>query len=281
LLRAEWSVSEDLVMELIRRRSPAALFYGNLLLANLSYSDPSRAPACLTLMKTQIVPFLLAENLAWDWSIIFCVAALDVEVMWPDFREILRQIFDHFDGVAEGPGSTTFVEALYKVCYCHDIALGRHVIDFLISDRARFLGPRWRDCSLQVFAAMLARSPETLRQVFAAENVDEAIIREARGRQSEEIIKQSRLFPFQVDLNRFLAWLYIAEPRLRRIVVKDFIGSLAMGESVKDFAAGVRQTLVAFIDYFFGKHPEEMAAGPVSEAEIESNVMANRARRKE
>ena len=281
LLRAEWSVSEELVMELIRRRSPAALFYGNLLLANLSYSDPSRAPACLALMKTQIVPFLLAENLAWDWSIVFCVAALDVEVMWPDFQAILEQIFDHFDRIDEGPGSTTFVEALYKVCYCHDISLGRHVIEFLISDRARFLGPRWRDCSLQVFAAMLARSPETLRQVFAAENVDEAIIREARGRQSEEIIKQSRLFPFQVDLNRFLAWLYIAEPRLRRIVVKDFIGSLAMGESVKDFAAGVRQTLVAFIDYFFGKHPEEMAAGPVSEAEIEANVAANRARRKE
>jgi hypothetical protein len=280
LMRADWSVSEDLVMELIARRTPSALFHGNLILANLSYSDPRLALLALKLMRERIVPLLLAENLAWDWSIIFCIATLDTEAMWPDLEAILTRIFDHFDASGENEAVTSFVDALYKVCYCHDIALGRHVIAFLIADRGRYLGQRWRKCTLQVFAAMLARSPKTLRQIFAAENVEEALLRAARGEQSDEIIKQSRLFPFQVDLNRFIAWLYVAEPRLRRVVVKDFIGSLAIGNSVEDFAAGVRQTLVAFIEYFFGKHPDAMPAGPLDEKEIEASVTANRARRK-
>ena len=272
LLRAGWSTTEALVKELIGRRTPSALFFGNLLLANLSYSDPSLAGKSLVLIRDHVVPTLLGEGLTCDWSVAFCIAALDIERLWPEFEAILRQLLVHFEQSADADGRAAFGDALYKICYCHDIAFGRRLIELLLREREAFLGPLWRDTSLKVFAAMLARSPSVLRAACHAEGVDDGIIRSAQAAQSEEIVRQSRLFPFQVDINRFLAWLYLSEPRLRHPVVKYFIGSLAVGDSVGAFAAGVRQTLVAFINVFFGDDPETALKGRLSIEEITDSV---------
>ena len=148
----------------------------------------------------------------------------------------------------------------------------------LLREREVFLGPLWRDVSLKVFAAMLARDPTVLRAACLAEGVDDGVIRSAQACQSEEIVRQSRLFPFQVDINRFLAWLYISEPRLRHPVVKYFIGSLAVGDSVGAFTAGVRQTLVAFINVFFGDDPDGAPRGRLTIEEIVGSVRTARGR---
>ena len=111
------------------------------------------------------------------------------------------------------------------------------VISLLLSDRQRFLGPLWRVCTLKVLAAMQVRSPQDLYRFLAEQGADEALAREARHYQSAEIVKQSRLFSFQVDVNRCVAWIFVAEPRSRRAVIKHFIGSLALGDLVADFRA--------------------------------------------
>jgi hypothetical protein len=123
---------------------------------------------------------------------------------------------------------------------------------------------------------MQVRSPASLYAVLAAEAADESLAREARACQSEEIVKQSRLFPFQVDVNRCVAWMFVSEPRLRHAVVKYFIGSMAMGDSVADFPRGVRQTMVAIMNVFFGDHPESAPAGRLSLEEIATAVAVAR-----
>ena len=78
---------------------------------------------------------------------------------------------------------------------------------------------------------------------------------------SDELVRQSRLFPLQVDANRFTAWIYVGEPALRHAVIKHFIGSLAGGDSVRDFAVGFRQTLMAIIEVYFGGDRDRLPRG--------------------
>ena len=276
LMRQDWSVTESIVMELIERRTPSALFHGQLLLSNLAFSDRSLAQPSLELLRDRIIPPLLAEGAQCDWSMSFCVASLDVEQLWPTFEGLLQAFFGHFDKLADAGSCSEFGDHLYKVCYCNDLMLGRNVIALMLRDRPRFLGSLWRACTMKVFAAMQARSPETLYAVLATEGADEGLAREARTYETAEIVKQSRLFPFQVDVNRFVAWTFVAEPRLRHAIVKHFIGSVAMGKSVEDFPRGVRQTMVAIMNVFFGDHPEGAPDGRLSVEEIEASVSAAR-----
>jgi len=278
MLREGWERTADFVRELTGRRTASALYFGHLILANLSYSRPGLAEPSLALVEEELLPGLLAENLAFDWSIVFCIAALDIARLWPRFERILRRLLDHADRSGDEAVRVALGDALYKICYCHDIGFGRRLIELMLRERESFLGARRREATLKVFAAMLARNPAVLRAACAAEGIEETLIREARARESEEIVKQSRLFPFQVDINRFLAWLYLSEPRLRHPVIKYFIGSLATGDSVADFAAGVRQTLIAFINVFFGADPEDAPRGRLSVEEIADAVRAARPR---
>ncbi len=272
LLRQNWSVTESLVMELIGRRTPSALYYGQLLLANLAYSDAKLAPAALALMRDRIIPELLRDGADSDWSIPFCIAMLDVERLWPIFDGLLDHFFAHFERLGDAAACAGFGDHLYKVCYCHDSKLGERVVARLLRERERFLGPLWRDATMKVLAAMLTRSPAILRACLAAQGLDESLMREARGFQSPEIVKQSRLFPLQVDINRFLAWIFVAEPRMRRAIVKHFIGSLALGSSIRDFPPGVRQTIVALFSVFFGDHPEDAPQGRLDRDEIAAAI---------
>jgi hypothetical protein len=238
-MRQDWSVTRSLVMELIDQRTPSAVFHGQLLLSNLAFSDRRFAQPCLELLRDQIIPALLAAKVEGDWSLSFCVASLDVERLWPTFEGLLDVFFGHFEGLRDAQACSEFGDHLYKVCYCSDATLGRNVIALMLRNRERFLGALWRACTMKVLAALQTRNPAILYAVLAAEGADESLAREARTYETEEIAKQSRLFPFQVDVNRFVAWMFVAEPRLRYAIAKYFIGSLAMGESVADFARGV------------------------------------------
>ena len=280
LMRQDWSVTRSLVLELIGRRTSSAVFHGQLLLSNLAFSDRRFARPALELMRDEIIPALLpADDLERDWSMSFCIASLDVENLWPAFEGLLQVFFAHFDRRGDAAACRAFGDHLYKVCFCSDPMLGRGVIALMLRDRARFLGPLWRDCTMKVLAALQTRNPASLYAVLAAEGADESLAREAASAyETPEIVKQCRLFPFQVDVNRFVAWIFVAEPRLRHAVIKYFIGSLAAGELVADFPRGVRQTLVALLNVFFGDHPESAPSGPLSVDEIAAAVAAARGR---
>lgn len=276
LMRDDWTATESLVMELIRRRTPSAVFHGQLVLSNIAFADPALAQRCLALWRDRILPDLLADGMDFDGSMSFCVASMDVEGLWPTFEGVLQVFFRHFEALASVDACTAFGDHLYKVCHCSDVMLGRRLVALLLRDRARFLGPLWRTCSLKVFAALQVRSPADLLAVLAAEGADEALAREARGHQSADIVKNSRLFPFQVAVNRWTVWNFVHEPRLRYATVKHFIGSLAAGSSVADFPRGVRQTMVAVMNVFFGDHPEHVPASRLSVEEIAASVAAAR-----
>src|SRR5262249_37312274 len=138
--------------------------------------------------------------------------------------------------------------------------------------------PQWRACTLKVLAALQTRSPTILYAMLAAEGVDEGLAREALIQASEEIVKQSRLFPFQVEVNRFVAWMFVAEPRLRHAIVKHFIASLGAGQWVADFSRGGREAMGALLNVFFGDHPETAPSGRLSLDEIAAAVSAARGR---
>jgi hypothetical protein len=73
--------------------------------------------------------------------------------------------------------------------------------------------------------------------------------------------------------------VYVGEPRLRRTVIKYFVGSLATGDSIEDFSTGVRQTVVALMRVFFGgdaTRTHEVPAGPLSFDDIEAATLAAR-----
>ncbi len=276
LLRDDWAATESLVMELMQRRTPSAVFHGQLLLSNIAFADPALSQRCLALWRDRILPGLLADGMDFDGSMSFCVASMDVERLWPTFEGVLQVFFRHFDALASADACTAFGDHLYKVCHCSDVMLGRQLVAMMLRDRARFLGPLWRTCTLKVVAALQVRSPADLLAVLAAEGADEALAREARGQQSPEIVKNSRLFPFQVAVNRWTVWNFVHEPRLRYATVKHFIGSLAAGSSVADFPRGVRLTMVAIMNIFFGDHPERAPSGRLSVEEIAASVAAAR-----
>jgi hypothetical protein len=276
LVRQPWAVAEALVMELIERRTRSTLFYGNLLLANLAYSDVNLAGPALSLMRDRIVPLLLSEGLLCDWSITFCIATLDVGSLWPIQSGILDQLFAAMDARGGPDNCPDINQMLYKLCLTHEVELGRRALDKLLAEQDRFLAPRWRNFSLTLMAAMLTRSPPTLHAAIRDSGAPESVITEARSHRSDELVLQSRLFPLQTDINRFVAWLYLHEPRLRRGVIAQFIGSLACGRDVTDFGVGVRRMAVTLISVFLGDAPDPVPGGPLTVAEVEAGVAASR-----
>jgi hypothetical protein len=279
LLREPWAVTEAFVMELIERRSDATVFYGNLLLANLAYTDVHLAESCMVLMRDRIVPLLLKERLRCDWSIAFCIATLDVATLWPLQSAILDQLFAALEARDDDAEFAAFCSLVFKICYTHEIDLGRRMLEKLLADPERFLARRWRPVTLKVFAAMLTRNPATLYAAIRGAGASESLVSEARDSRTPDVVEQSRLFPLQADINRFVAWLYIKEPRLRYSVVKHFIGGLACGRSVGDFAVGVRQLVVTIMSVFLGDAPDRVPQGPLTTAEIAASVAASRRER--
>jgi hypothetical protein len=251
LIRLEWTAVEAFLLELFAQRSAAAGFYGNLLVANLAYVDASLAVPGLVLMRDRIAPLLLREGLKTDWSIAFCIASLDVPQTWPVLRDILEQLFAFAENPGRSDACAELAATLYKACYCADIALGRNLIAFLLEQPERFLGPVWRGATLRAVLAMATRSPATLESILGDGRME--LAREARAHDpTGEIVKQSRLFPLQVALNRWLARMWASEPRLRAVAITHVVGGLALGKSADDFAVAIRHVLVQFIAVYFG-----------------------------
>ena len=278
LLRGDWAATEAFIIELIERRTSSAVFHGQLLLANLAYSEHRCVAPSMALLDQRIFPLLLREDLDNDWSIMFCIATLDVASSWPRIESMLRQLFDRFETRRNPAARAALGSSFFKIAYCRDPELGRRALDWILDDSKRFLGPLWRECTMKFFAALLARNPALLRAALIGRQLDDSLVREARQYMSEDLVKHSRLFPMQVDVNRFTAWIYVSEPRLRHAVVKHFIGSLAAGDSVQEFAAGFRRTLFAILNVFFGERPEQAPAGRLSVEEIVAQTRSGRRR---
>lgn len=276
LRHADWSVTESLVKELIERRTMSASFFGNLILCNLSYTDVGFARPSLELVRDWIVPLVLRERLFIDWSTMCCIATLDAAGLWDVFESILRTAFDELEQRGDPDAIKEFSSAFFKISYCRDLELGRRTIEMLCRERQRFLGPVWRATTLELFAAMLTRHPATLQATLVAAGIEDSILREARAHQTPEVIELSRMFPFQVDVNRYAAWLYASQPRMRESFIKHFIGWMVFGTSIPDFAAGVRQTLVSSITYHFAENPEILPLTRLSVEEIAAAVAAGR-----
>ena len=275
----DWSVTESLVKELIERRTMSASFFGNLILCNLSYTDIGFARPSLELVRDWIAPLVLRERLFIDWSTMCCIATLDAAGLWDVFEGILRLAFDELERRGDPVAIKEFGSAFFKISYCRDLELGRRTIEMLCRERERFLGPVWRETTLQLFAAMLTRHPATLQASLVAAGIEDSILREARAYQTPEVIELSRMFPFQVDVNRYAAWLYASQPRMRESFIKHFIGWMVFGTSIPDFAAGVRQTLVSSITYHFAENPETLPLTRLSVPEIAAAVAAGRKNR--
>jgi hypothetical protein len=114
----------------------------------------------------------------------------------------------------------------------------------------------------------LTHHPPTLRATLAAAGMADSMLREARAHQTETVVYHSRMFPFQVDVNRSAVWYFTFEPRLRHAFIKYGIGSLACGSSLADFTLGVRQTMIAFMNVYVGRDPDGAPKGRLSVEEI-------------
>ena len=200
------------------------------------------------------------------------IATLDAVPLWPLQSAILDQLFAGMEASGDPSNCPLIDEMLFKICYTHDIDLGRLALEKLLADQARFLSPRWRPFTFRLMAAMLTRSPPTLYAAIRGAGLPDSLVTEARASRTAEIVEQSRLFPLQADLNRFTAWLYLKEPRLRYVVIKYLIGSLACGQSVADFAVGVRHLVVAIMSVFLGEAPEKMPSGAFTVEDVEASV---------
>jgi hypothetical protein len=270
----DWPVTAAFIMEVIERRSPSAIFFGNLLMCNLSYTDPAFARPSLDLIHDRIVPLVLRERLWMDWSTIFCVATLDTPSLWERLEAVLRMLFDELEKHGDAAAIAAFSGAFFKLSYCRDLELGKRTIEMLCREPDRFLGPVWRATTLTLFAAMLTRHPATLRASLAAAGMEESILHEARAYQTEEVVYLSRMFPFQVDVNRCTAWQFGFEPRMRRAYIKYGVGSLACGSEIGDFVVGVRHSLIAAVGFNFGSDPDGVPEGRLSVEEIAEWVAA-------
>jgi hypothetical protein len=176
-------------------------------------------------------------------------------------------LFAHFEKQVDD-SRMAFSDHLYKICYCSDIGLGRSTIALLFGEKERFLGPIWRACTMKVLAAMLTRSPALLQELVVANGLDVSLLREARTSQFKELVQQSQLFPYQVAINRFLAWAFVDEPHLRRAVIKQFIGSMALARSWRDAVRGMRRLLLDVLNFYVGDEPRAEPASRLTFDEI-------------
>jgi hypothetical protein len=193
-------------------------------------------------------------------------------------RDILEQLFAFAENPGRSDACAELEATLYKACYCADIALGRNLIAFLLEQSERFLGPLWRGATMRAILAMATRSPATLESILGDGRME--LAREARDHDpTGEIVKQSRLFPLQVALNRWLTRMWASEPRLRAVAIRHVVGGLALGRSVDDFAVAIRHVLVQFIAVYFGDDLGSLHQEQLSLEKIAAGIRRSRRRR--
>jgi len=105
-----------------------------------------------------------------------------------------------------------------------------------------------------------------LRSLLEAHNVDESVLRAARGYISDYIITQSRRSEFQVKANRFVARC-INERKLRFLVTKYVVAGLAISKSVDEYAKSFRAFFLKSVEAYFGSDVNEASYGRLTVAE--------------
>ncbi len=259
-LHSDWNAVERLVDEMVTLNTASTRFFGTLLMVNLSYTDEALCGRALAVLHERFLPWMLSDGLEIEWVVLTAVGVTDCdfERQWPALELLIDDVLKHFREPKDEPRATALGDDLLKASFFRRIEMGVKLIHMLM-DRGCLEDPVWRTCTLKVMAGMLARDPARLRQALSAHPNGDAVTREARGFMRDRVIIESDRFVGQVNWNRMIARVLIADPKARYLIIKILVGGLAQANSVEDCAKEIRRFIVTTIGAYFVESDDEAA----------------------
>jgi hypothetical protein len=256
-LRHDWQLAESFVLEVLSHDTPAARFYGILLLVNLTYTEPAFAEPSLDLMHDKILPAILAKGQEIGWFVLHCMGIVDNNVAkyWSKAERILRVILGDLTSCGDEARIARFGDELLRSSFFIDPSLGVRVSTLLL-DLGYLENPLWHRCTLSVLAALLSRNPGGLRQLFRERGIPESVLAEARSHLTESVLMERDLFGNQVSWNSFLGRVMRDNIALRYLIITIMVGGIVQANSTREYAKEFRRFLVTIVRLYYGKEAD-------------------------
>jgi hypothetical protein len=256
VLRRSPNAIEDIVSELIRARTPASLFHASLLLLNLRYSGLEIREQCLELLKSSVVPALLAEPAAWGKELLHCmtIVSFDPERHWQQGQEILDLVLTGLDQRAEESQLRRLGEHFAGVSFLPNAEVGRR-LNRLLLDRKLLSKPKWRDCVLHALAGLCARRGEWFEELAEEFRLSAEEKAEVTSRAARDLHQAAHEMVYQAGWNRFLAYGLSSKGPLRYFLVRNLLGGLVQSNSVEEFSREFRRFVFETAAYYLTGAP--------------------------
>ena len=253
-LRHDWQLAESFILAVLSRDTPAARFFGILLMVNLTYTEPAFAEPSLDLMYDKLLPSILAKGQEAGWLTLHCMGIVDNDVAryWPKAERILRVIFDDFTSRSEEAQIAKFGDELLRSSFFIDPSLGVRVSSLLL-DLGYLENPLWRRCTVKVLAGLLSRNTGGLRQLLRERDIPESVLRETRSNLTESVLMERDLFGNQVSWNSFCGHAMREDIALRYFIITIMVGGIVQANSAREYAKEFRRFLVAMVRLYYGK----------------------------
>jgi len=256
LLRRSPNAIEDIVSELIKARTSASLFHASLLLLNLRYSGLEIREQCLELLKSSVVPALLAEPAAWGKELLHCmtIVSFDPERHWQQGQEILDLVLTGLDQRAEESQLRRLGEHFAGVSFLPNAEVGRR-LNRLLLDRKLLSNPKWRDCVLHALAGLCARRGEWFEELAEEFRLSAEEKAEVTSRAARDLHQAAHEMVYQAGWNRFLAYGLSSKGPLRYFLVRNLLGGLVQSNSVEEFSREFRRFVFETAAYYLTGAP--------------------------
>ncbi len=268
---------EEIVTELVSSDRAAGVYFGSLLLVDISYMDPTLSRRAVEWFVQQIVPKVLEGKYAFDRAILDClgIAATDLAANWPICEPAIRHVLDHLDHTADDAKLSDLGNELAKVSYFDDINAGRNVIELLLTEN--YLNDsRWRHCVMKVLAGMQMRNGGLLRSILERHGIEDGILQEIRMYASDDLKDYCNKFFYMVSWNRLIAKAILTNTTLRYLLIKILMGGLAQSNSVIEYTREFRRFVIEIVRAYWGKAEDPARYAKLTVPEALSETLARR-----
>jgi serine/threonine protein kinase len=268
---------EQIVAELVSSDRAAGVYFGSLLLVDISYMDPRLSRRAVELFVQEIVPKVLEGRYASDRAILDClgIAATDMAANWPICESAIRHVLDHWDQTADDAKLSALGNELAKVSYFDDINAGKNVIELLLA-KNYLSDSRYRRCVMKVLAGMQMRNPGLLRSILERHGVENGTLQEVRMYASDDLKDYCNKFFYMVSWNRLIAKAILSNTTLRYLLIKILMGGLAQSNSVLEYTREFRRFVIEIVRAYWGEAEDPARYAKLTVQEALSETLAKR-----
>jgi hypothetical protein len=250
----DWPRTRALVDELLGAGSPSALFFGSLLLVNLTYTEPSLCVPALDYVVDDLLPTLLERGVPTGDLLLdgVGIAEQDPERLWPALERGLRRAFEALEAAGEPAAIERLGTDLLRVNFFQHAEIAKRTIRLVAA--LGFLEPasRWRPGALKILAGMRARNPLLLRTLLEGRDDADELVHATSGLLDAKTEEGARAFGYETSWNPLIQRSLAGNTKLRYLLLKYLVAGLAGCNSVPQYTRSWRAFVVESIAAYFG-----------------------------